>query len=341
MRNFKSWLENRDESLMETMSKEKMQMHDMDALKAAHDEKKQEDELEEKVRAVKYLAGIKKNIEKFVDAHNKGAKILKLIGAALLNKSHSKSGVQTSLRKIYNHHLKSLHDLQQVFKHDNLMKHMTDIDSLHALYLLLTSDMSEQISGLEDDPTHFKTDHEHGEIGKKFAKFVVDQIIHATEDQLENLLIHHDKADDVMPKEGDQEADMSNEPMGDDMSASTAGMGGKGMAPPAMGGDDMPLPTAGAGAPAPMGMAPPMGGDMAPPPPMGQMPAGSMKAGATGAAPPPMPMGDDAMGASPMGSPKPTGMGATSPQDDNALMPPVGMGASAQTKKPMPNQNQG
>ena len=166
MRNFQNWLQDRDDFLCETLSKEKMMQHGMDALKAANDEKRQEDELEEKVRAIKYLAGIKKKIEKWVDAHNKGAKALKLIAAALLNSTRGKNGIKSSVRKIYNHELKSLKDMQDVFTHKNLMQHMTDLESLQALYMVLNTNFGDHIMGLENDPMHQKVDHEHGEIGR-------------------------------------------------------------------------------------------------------------------------------------------------------------------------------
>ena len=295
MRKFEDWLNCRDIDLVETMSKEKMMKHDMDALKAAHDEKRQEDELEEKARAIKYLAGIKKKIEGWVDAHNKGSQSLKLIGAAMLNHSKSKMGIKSNLRKAYNHDLKNLKDLQQIFSHDSLTHHMTDIDALHALHLLLTTDFADQLVGLQNDPMHYKHDHSHGEIGKKFAKFVVDQIKHTADDILASLLGGgHEKEDDAPPPEekhaaeeeavGDVDAD-EGQPQGPD-----ADMGGD------MGGD----------------MGADMGGDM-PPAPMDQAPmvgAGDMTGGDMGAG-----AGDVAA----MNTP---------PSDNNALMPPVGMGAA-------------
>jgi hypothetical protein len=175
MLNFENWLSYRDRRLVEAMSKEKMAEDDMDALKAAHDEKRKEDELEEKARSIKYLASIKKKLEGWVDSHNKGSKALKLIGAAMLNTSRTKSGIQSNLRRAYNHDLKDLKDLQQVFSHDSIMHHMTDVDVLHALHMILNTDFADQLIGLQNDPSHHKNDHSHGVIGKKFAKFVVDR----------------------------------------------------------------------------------------------------------------------------------------------------------------------
>jgi hypothetical protein len=73
MNKFKSWLLDRDTNLLETMSREKMMEDDLDALNYAKKQKRQEKELDEKIRIIKYLAKIKKKIEQFVDAHDKGA----------------------------------------------------------------------------------------------------------------------------------------------------------------------------------------------------------------------------------------------------------------------------
>jgi hypothetical protein len=319
MLNFENWLVYRDRKLVETMSKEKMAEDDMDALKAAHHEKRKEDELEEKARSIKYLASIKKKIEGWVDAHNKGSKALKLIGAAMLNTSRTKSGIQSNLRRAYNHDLKDLKDLQQVFTHDSIMHHMTDVDVLHALHMILNTDFADQLVGLENDPIHHKTDHSHGEIGKKFAKFVVDQIKHAADDVLDALFGgHHEKDDESHP------------PLEDDSDMGSPDAGGSDMEAPDMEAPDMGDANTGDSdmfnadmSSANMGNAN-MGNAN-----MGNANTGDSDMGGADMAA--SNVGDDNTGDSDMG-------GASSPpSDDNALMPPVGMATSPpQGRQPAP-----
>ena len=98
MIDFENWLISRDTNLFETISREKMAEDDLDALQAAHRQSQEEDELDEKVKTIKNLAEIKKKIEKFVDANNKGAKALKLLGAALLNHENTKGGIKSHVQ---------------------------------------------------------------------------------------------------------------------------------------------------------------------------------------------------------------------------------------------------
>ena len=330
MLNFENWLSYRDRKLVETMSKEKMAEDDMDALKAAHHEKRKEDELEEKARSIKYLASIKKKIEGWVDANNKGSKALKLIGAAMLNTSRNKSGIQSNLRRAYNHDLKDLKDLHQIFTNDSIMHHMTDVDVLRALYMILNTDFADQLIGLQNDPSHHKTDHSHGEIGKKFAKFVVDQIKHAADDTLDALFGgSHEKDDESQPPLED-DSDMGGDNMGGP-DAGGADMGGDNMGGPDMGGPDMGGPDAGGadmGGPDAGGAD--MGGDNMGGPDAGGADMGGPDAGGDN-------MGGPDAGGADMGG-EDEGEGAASPPtDDNALMPPVGMAASPpQGRQPAP-----
>ena len=163
---------------------------------------------------------------------------------------------------------------------------------------------------------------------KKFAKFVVSQIVHATDDVLEFLLGSHEKHDETEPKEVDHEDASAPSPdMGD--AAGGAGMGG-----PDMSGG------AGMGAPAPAGAGPDMSGgagmggpDMGGGPDMATGGTGGMGAAPTGA---PAGGAGGGMGAGtsgPMAGGGQKGM-SPPPSDQNALMPPVGMGANK------PNQQQ-
>ena len=326
MLNFENWLSYRDRRLVETMSKEKMAEDDMDALKSAHREKRKEDELEEKARSIKYLASIKKKLEGWVDAHNKGSKALKLIGAAMLNTSRNKSGIQSNLRRAYNHDLKDLKDLQQIFTHDSIMHHMTDVDVLHALHMILNTDFADQLIGLQNDPSHHKNDHSHGVIGKKFAKFVVDQIKHADDDVLDALFGGHHKKDDESHPHLEDDSDMGGpDAGGNDMAAPDMGNDNTGdldVAGPDAGGADMGGADMGG---ADMGGADMGGADMGGAD-MGGPDAGGADMAASN-------VGDDNTGDSDMG-------GASSPPtDDNALMPPVGMATSPpQGRQPAPPQ---
>jgi hypothetical protein len=314
MLNFENWLSYRDRRLVEAMSKEKMAEDDMDALKAAHDEKRKEDELEEKARSIKYLASIKKKLEGWVDSHNKGSKALKLIGAAMLNTSRTKSGIQSNLRRAYNHDLKDLKDLQQVFSHDSIMHHMTDVDVLHALHMILNTDFADQLIGLQNDPSHHKNDHSHGVIGKKFAKFVVDRIKNAADNVLDALFGGHHEKDDKNEPSLEDDSDMGAPDVGgSDMEAPDMGDADMGndntgdldVAGPDAGGADMGGPDAG-------------GADM------GGPDAGGADMAASN-------VGDDNTGDSDMGG------DSSPPTDDNALMPPVGMAASPpQGRQPAP-----
>ena len=304
MLNFENWLSYRDRRLVEAMSKEKMAEDDMDALKAAHDEKRKEDELEEKARSIKYLASIKKKLEGWVDSHNKGSKALKLIGAAMLNTSRTKSGIQSNLRRAYNHDLKDLKDLQQVFSHDSIMHHMTDVDVLHALHMILNTDFADQLIGLQNDPSHHKNDHSHGVIGKKFAKFVVDRIKNAADNVLDALFGGHHEKDD------------KNEPsLEDDSDMGAPDVGGSDMEAPDMGDADMGNDNTGD-----LDVAGPDAGGAD----MGGPDAGGADMAASN-------VGDDNTGDSDMGG------DSSPPTDDNALMPPVGMAASPpQGRQPAP-----
>ena len=121
---------------------------DLDALQAAHRQSQEEDELDEKVKTIKNLAEIKKKIEKFVDANNKGAKALKLLGAALLNHENTKGGIKSHVRHVYNTELNNLHSLQKVFSHESLMKHLTDSEALQALNLVMSTDFADHLDSL-------------------------------------------------------------------------------------------------------------------------------------------------------------------------------------------------
>ena len=238
MNKFKSWLLDRDTNLLETMSREKMMEDDLDALNYAKKQKRQEKELDEKIRIIKYLAKIKKKIEQFVDAHDKGAQALKLIAASLLTHEKGREGIKTHVRHVYSKDLKSLKDLQKIFTHENLIKLFHDVDALHSLSMILDSDFESHVGNLEKDSQHGHIDHSHGELGKKFASFVVSHIKHAADDVLASFLQDHNKdegQDDDVPQDqesGDEAApDMSADEMNPDMevggSAQDAGQMGQ------------------------------------------------------------------------------------------------------------------
>lgn len=213
MNKFKNWLLNRDNNLLETMSREKMMEDDLDALHFAKRQKREEEELDEKIRIIKYLAQIKKKIESFVDAHDKGAQALKLVAAALLNHEKNREGIQTHVRSVYNKDLKSLKDLQKVFSHENLIKLFHDVDALHALTLVMDSDFESHLGNLEKDPEHGHIDHSHGELGKKFASFVVSHIKHAADDVLASFLQDHKKDEDQDDKSSEPDSVEDEEPV--------------------------------------------------------------------------------------------------------------------------------
>jgi hypothetical protein len=293
MIDFERWLHRRDTNLFETMSREKMAEDDLDALKAAHRQSKEEDELEEKVKAIKYLADIKKKIEKYVDSNNQGARALKLIAAALLNHENSKGGIKSHVRHVYNKELNNLHSLQKVFSHESLMKHLTELPALHAVHLILTTDFADQIDNLSKDPDFHKTDHKHGELGRKFTNFVVDHIKHAIDDILGQMLSGHAKDEEPKPE-------VPEEPEMD-------------MAPD-------------------MGESPDM--DMAPD--MGQSPdAGAEMMAQQGGDMQPDMQGDEMQPDMSEEQPDESGMQA-GPDDDNALMPPVGMASPKSAGSPPP-----
>ena len=324
MRNFDNWLFGRDRNLYETMSRENMSDDDMDALKAAHRQAKEEDELEEKARSIRYLANIKKKIEGWVDSHRKGTKSLKFIAAALVNHAKTKEGIRSNLRQVYNHEFKNLKDLQHVFSHESLIKHLTNIDSLHALNMIVNSDFDDQLLSLEKDPMHHKTDHSHGDLGKKFANFVVSHIKHATDDVLGILLGgHHNKEDDIKDKPESPEKMDAPSPEGADQ-FNMANAGG----PQSQDANNMnaapPPPQIGQGGQNQMGMMPddPMGAN----PQMG----GDPQMGAN-----PQMAGSPQMGANPQ-----MGGDTTTPSDQNSLMPPVGMAGQRTPPQGQPPQGQ-
>jgi len=183
MNNFQAWLLNKDRTLSEAISQEDLEKHGLDALKYAHSKVTEKRDAEKKEKMRKALEQITSTLASWVNVDENGSERLKVLAAVLHLQEpeaewESDSVVGPLLLKSAIKSMTKMPDLEymsKLFSHDNLVKHMSDPQSLSDLSSLLRLDYKRDILPVirREAP---EAAQDHGEIGKHFADFAVSHI---------------------------------------------------------------------------------------------------------------------------------------------------------------------
>lgn len=194
MKRFENWLKSRDAELMEVISGEEMEKHGMDAMQYAREKVKKQQEEEMKAKSIKDLHVINNRLESWVSHDDYGTEKLKLIGAVLHLQSpdvdwvgDADMGAQLIHSAVEQlHELEGVENLSALFSHQNLLKHMSDPNTLHDLAELLKTDYKREILPLIRK-RYSSAPHGNGEMGKHFAEFATSHMLALTQEMIKKL----------------------------------------------------------------------------------------------------------------------------------------------------------
>lgn len=194
MNNFQEWLSAKDTALSEAISQEDMKKHGLDALAYAHSKVAEKREAEKKEKMIKALDQITSSLASWANVDEGGSERLKVIAAVLHlqdpeSEWESDSVVGPLLLKSAVKSMEKMPDLEsmsKLFSHQNLVRHMSDPQSLSDLSSLLRMDYKRDILPVirREAPG---ASQDHGEMGKHFADFAVSHMTAVAHEVLKAL----------------------------------------------------------------------------------------------------------------------------------------------------------